>query len=65
MDTYLKAFVTIAGLWMMLHFASFPSGFLANLGERLVGSYGNWIGLLLLIFLTLSFIIGVGYIWNL
>jgi hypothetical protein len=63
--TELKIIVTSIILWTVAHFAAFPSTPFADWGEKMFGSYGNFIGALIFIFATPIIITGLYWLWSL
>ena len=63
--TELKIIITSFILWLVAHFAAFPSTPFADWGEKTFGSYGNFLGGLILVFSAPIIITGLYWLWSL
>jgi len=63
--TELKIIITSHILWLVAHFAAFPSTPFADWGEKKFGSYRNFIGALIFIFAIPIVVTGLCWLWSL
>lgn len=65
MDIHLKIIITCLGLWIIVHFMAYPSTPFAEFGIKKLGSYSEFLILIVLCILVIpSIICGVHWIWT-